>query len=191
MLVTNIPDMSRLQQTRERLLVAALELFAERGYDNVSAKEIAARAGVTEMTFFRHFPAKADLVVDDPYDPVIGEAIRRQPSSADPVTRAARAVQAAWRELPVPSVGQVRERLRIVAQTPGLRSSLAGGTAATEAAIVEALTETGTHRREAVAAAGAVVGALNAALLEWSLTDDDDLGQAITSAVAVLEDRRG
>lgn len=191
MLVTNIPGMSRLQQTRERLLVAALELFADRGYDDVSVKEIAIRAGVTEMTFFRHFPAKASLVVDDPYDPVIAEAIRRQPSDADPITRAARAVREAWQELPVPSAEQVRERLRIVAQTPGLRSSLAGGTAATESAIAEALTETGTSRREAVAAAGAVVGALNSALLEWSLTDDDDLGQAITSAVAVLEDRHG
>ena len=35
---------------------AALELFRERGYDRTAAAEIASRAGVTERTFFRHFP---------------------------------------------------------------------------------------------------------------------------------------
>ena len=100
-----------------RLLTAALELFAKRGYDGTSVSEIAARAGVTEMTFFRHFRAKASLLVDDPYDPVIGAAIRRQPAGLDPITRAARGIRSAWRQLPPPSVEEVRVRLRIVAQT--------------------------------------------------------------------------
>ena len=83
MLVTNIHGMgARADRTRERLLTAALELFAERGYDATTAGEIAARAGVTEMTFFRHFPSKASLLVDDPYDPLIGAAIHRQPSNS-------------------------------------------------------------------------------------------------------------
>ncbi|WP_329001043.1 TetR/AcrR family transcriptional regulator [Kribbella sp. NBC_00709] len=47
---------TRAARTRDRLLTAALELFTERGYDATSVSEIAARAGVTEMTFFRHFP---------------------------------------------------------------------------------------------------------------------------------------
>ena len=40
-------------------------------------------------------------------------------------------------------------------------------------------------------AAAAVMAALNTALLDWSLTDGDDLGQAIEAALDVLEDRRG
>ena len=180
-----------MEQTRERLLKAALELFAERGYEGTSVVQIAARAGFTEMTFFRHFPAKASLLVDDPYDPVIGEAIRRQPAGLDPITRAARGVRSAWRELDPPSTDEVRVRLRIVAQTPALRASLAGGTAATQAVIADALTVGGVEPREAVIAAGAVMGALNTALLEWSLTDSDNLGQAIDTALDVLEGRRG
>jgi AcrR family transcriptional regulator len=181
----------RAERTRERLLTAALELFAERGYDATTAGEIAARAGVTEMTFFRHFPSKASLLVDDPYDPLIGAAIRRQPSRLDPISRAARGVRSAWRELPPPSVEEVRVRLRIVARTPMLRASMAGGTAATEAVIAEALTSGGTGRRDAIIAAAAVMAALNTALLDWSLSDDDDLGQAIDAALNVLEDRHG
>jgi AcrR family transcriptional regulator len=182
---------ARAERTRDRLLTAALELFTERGYDATSVSEIAARAGVTEMTFFRHFPAKASLLVDDPYDPVIGAAIRRQPAGLDPISRAAGGIRAAWRQLPPPSVKEVRVRLRIVAQTPALRASIAGGTAATEAVIADALISTGVGRREALIAAGAVMGALNTALLEWSLTDDDDLGPAIETALDVLADRRG
>lgn len=171
-------------------MAAALELFSERGYDATSVTEIAARAGVTEMTFFRHFGGKASLLVDDPYDPAIGAAIRRQPRDLDPVTRAARGIRSAWQQLPTSAVEEARVRLRIVAQTPSLRASIAGGTAATEAVIADALT-TATGRREALIAAGAVMGALNTALLDWSMTDDEDLGQAIETALDVLETRHG
>ncbi|WP_350275656.1 helix-turn-helix domain-containing protein [Kribbella sp. HUAS MG21] len=181
---------SRAERTRDRLLAAALELFAERGYDATSVSQIAARAGVTEVTFFRHFPGKASVLVDDPYDPAIGVAIRQQPIGLDPISRAARGIRTAWQQLPQPSVEEVRIRLRIVAQTPTLRTSIAGGTAATEAVITDALTDGGTHRTEAQIAAAAVMGALNTALLAWSLTDSDDLGQAIETALDVLEAHR-
>lgn len=173
------------------MLTTALELFAERGYDGTSVGEIATRAGVTEMTFFRHFPTKASLLVDDPYDPAIGAAIRRQPAGPDPITRAARGVRSAWLQVPPQSVEEVRVRLRIVAQTPALRASIAGKTTETEAVIADALTSGKTGRQEALIAAGAVMGALNTALLEWSLTDSDDLGQAIETALDVLADRHG
>ena len=55
---------------RVRLQRAALELFRERGYDRTTAAEIAARAGVTERTFFRQFPDKREVLFD-------GEAILR------------------------------------------------------------------------------------------------------------------
>ena len=53
----------RRQDTRDRLLDAGTRLLAERGYDAVTAAEIADAAGVTERTFFRHFPTKADLIL--------------------------------------------------------------------------------------------------------------------------------
>ncbi|MGC4942249.1 TetR family transcriptional regulator [Kribbella sp. DT2] len=179
---------TKLMRTRARLLAAALELFAAQGFDETTAAQIADRAGVTQMTFFRHFPTKAAVLIGDPYDPVIGEMIRSEPPGADPITRAARGVRKAWRELPPPAAEEVRLRVRIVARTPSLRADLAAGTAATETAVTEALTDLGTDPREAAVAAGAVVGALNAALLTWSQTGDD-LGVAINAALDTLEQR--
>ncbi len=49
---------------RRRLQQAAVELFRERGYDQTTTAEIAARAGVTERTFFRHFPDKREVLFD-------------------------------------------------------------------------------------------------------------------------------
>src|SRR5690348_4294169 len=49
-------------ETRQSLWHAAVELFLERGYDNVSIAEIAAAANVSKMTVFNYFSTKDDLV---------------------------------------------------------------------------------------------------------------------------------
>ncbi|MFI9627657.1 TetR/AcrR family transcriptional regulator [Streptomyces sp. NPDC052042] len=50
-------------RTRHRLLAAATELFAERGFDKVSVAEIAEAAEVSKMTVFNYFGGKEDLVL--------------------------------------------------------------------------------------------------------------------------------
>lgn len=53
------------EMTRQRLLVAAHHRFRMHGYVATTAAAIAEDAGVTERTFFRYFPAKSDVLVDD------------------------------------------------------------------------------------------------------------------------------
>src|ERR1700760_3188470 len=48
---------------RGRMGPAAVDLFTEQGYDATTVAQIAARAGVTKSTFFRHFPDKRELLV--------------------------------------------------------------------------------------------------------------------------------
>jgi AcrR family transcriptional regulator len=47
---------------RERLERAAIELFAEQGYDDTTVEQIAARAGLNRSTFFRHFGDKREIL---------------------------------------------------------------------------------------------------------------------------------
>ncbi len=54
----------RKQDSRERLLAAAMTRFCDRGYLAVSVEDIASAAGVSRMTFYRHFSSKADIAVD-------------------------------------------------------------------------------------------------------------------------------
>jgi AcrR family transcriptional regulator len=63
-------------ETRERLLRAAADVFAERGYDGTRVADIAAAAGVSNGALYAHFASKADLLVDalrthDPDRPVV------------------------------------------------------------------------------------------------------------------------
>ncbi len=51
------------EMTRRRLLDAANRLFRAHGYAATTAAAIAEDAGVTERTFFRYFPSKADVLV--------------------------------------------------------------------------------------------------------------------------------
>jgi AcrR family transcriptional regulator len=72
----------RYQETRARIVDAAADLFAERGFDAVSVVEIARRAGVVEKTVFNHFPMKEGLVfdADPPMREALLEAVRSRPS---------------------------------------------------------------------------------------------------------------
>lgn len=51
----------RYAETDERILAAALETFGRHGFRGASTRELAAAAGVTEVTLFRHFPSKGRL----------------------------------------------------------------------------------------------------------------------------------
>ena len=54
--------MSKNQSTSDKLLLASIDLMAEKGYDGTTTKEIAVAAGVNEVTLFRHFGTKQKLL---------------------------------------------------------------------------------------------------------------------------------
>lgn len=176
------------ERTRARILLAALELIGRDGYEKTTVAQIAAAAGITEMTFYRHFGSKDQLVVDDPYDPLIAAAIADEPLTLSPLDRAARGVRSAWRTLPITDVEPVRERLAILATTPSLAAAARAATAATETAIAEQLTRDGAHPTDAAVASAAVMAALMTGLLRWAAAGDNaPLSEAIERSLDVLE----
>ncbi|HTW06242.1 MAG TPA: TetR family transcriptional regulator [Acidimicrobiales bacterium] len=75
-------------RTRQALREASQRLFAERGYDATTVRDIAGSAGVTERTFFRYFAGKEDLVVDQvlAWLPALQDRIRARPATEDPLS---------------------------------------------------------------------------------------------------------
>ena len=82
---------------RERLVRAALDLFAEQGYDNSTVAQIAERAGLTKSTFFRHFPDKREVLAagQDTLCQLFEEGIAAAPASATPLEAVATGLDAA------------------------------------------------------------------------------------------------
>ncbi len=64
-LVRTTPNTSQPEEdTRSRILKAALQLFAARGYDGTTTKDLAHKAKVAEGTLFRHFPNKKAILIE-------------------------------------------------------------------------------------------------------------------------------
>ncbi|MGR0320796.1 TetR/AcrR family transcriptional regulator [Agromyces sp. ZXT2-3] len=185
--MATLPLTGRGARTRQRLIDAGLELIERQGYDETPVSEIAAAAGVTEMTFFRHFAAKEQLVLEDPYDPILAEGIGDEPRELPPLQRAARGIRSAWRALPVTEHPEIRLRVRIASRTPSLRGAMWRSTGNTESAIVERLVADGAPPFEARVAASAVIAALVTGTYAWADGEIDTLDAAIERALDVIE----
>lgn len=128
--------------SRERLVVAAVDLFTEQGYDATTVAQIAERAGVTKSTFFRHFPDKRDVLTagQETLARLLAEGIAEAPGDASPLdavaaglARAASALGAMNREFAprlraaVAASAELRERdaLKIVSLAAAMTAALA------------------------------------------------------------------
>lgn len=82
MTTPNLHDLRR-RSTRDALRQAALSRFAAKGFANVTVTELAREAGVTERTFFRHFPTKEAVLFQDYETQVdwLAEALAGRPRS--------------------------------------------------------------------------------------------------------------
>ncbi len=59
--MTVVTNFSSETETRTRILQAAQKLFARKGFDGTTTKDLARKAGVAEGTIFRHFPNKGAI----------------------------------------------------------------------------------------------------------------------------------
>ncbi|WP_033261166.1 TetR family transcriptional regulator [Amycolatopsis vancoresmycina] len=142
------------EEARRRLQQAALELYRERGFDRTTTAEIAARAGVTERTFFRHFPDKREVLFD-------GEAALRAdltasvagaPDGLPPLETLLRAFRKAARIMEG-NRPFAEPRLAVIAATPALRERDLAKAAAMGDALAAALRARGVDPRLAALAA--------------------------------------
>ncbi|MEU6171806.1 TetR family transcriptional regulator [Streptantibioticus parmotrematis] len=126
------------EAARRRLKEAALELFLENGFDQTPVEAIAARAGVTERTFYRHFADKREMFFDGEGElrDVLVQAITEAPPGTKPLPALRAAFHASVplfeRNRPLTEPGA-----RLIAVTPALQERAL----AKRALLVEALTQ--------------------------------------------------
>jgi AcrR family transcriptional regulator len=104
------------------IIDVALALFEERGYDAVSVEEIAAAAEVSPRTFYRHFPAKEDVLVLDPEtEEAVRAALAEHRAEESDVDFVARVLVAA---LTARAPERARRGYRLIQATPALRARI-------------------------------------------------------------------
>jgi AcrR family transcriptional regulator len=111
-------------RTRTAIREHALRLFREQGYSETTVDQIADAAEVSPSTFFRYFPAKEDVVVDDEFDPLLAEAIRTQPADLAPIEAVREAMRAVFTALPAEARLRDRERHQLIKNEPELRTAV-------------------------------------------------------------------
>jgi AcrR family transcriptional regulator len=134
--------MSRwLPDSHARLEDAALELFAERGFDAVSTTEIAQRAGLSKATFFRYFRDKPEVLFwgQDLLADTFRQAIAGGPSDASPLQLAGAAVLAADGIFDADRHRHAALRARLIASSASLGERAARKRAVLAAAMTDAL----------------------------------------------------
>jgi AcrR family transcriptional regulator len=123
-----------------RLRQAAIELFAEHGFDNVTVTQIAERAGLTRRSFFRYFPDKREVLFAgaEQLPAAITEAICAVPPTAPPLVAVLEGIAAIGTRM-VELIDGIPARRAIIQASPELQERERTKAAAITAAIRDAL----------------------------------------------------
>jgi AcrR family transcriptional regulator len=171
-----VPVARWVPTARERLVDAALSLFAENGYEETTVAQIADRAGMNRATFFRHFADKrevlfggedvlaglfADGVRGAPRDATLTECLQAALAAADVAMTPQQRAKATQRVLVVAANAEVQER--------GLLKHARIATS-----ITAALRERGRDELTARLGAEITMLAFRVAFERWMKADDDE-----------------
>ena len=153
---------------RGRLAKAAMTLYAEQGFEQTTVAEIAARAGLTERTFFRHFADKREVLFYgmEMMRDLLVRAVADAPDSATAIDAVGAAFEAAGAMLQE-NPERVRLRDAIVSSNAELRERELIKLAAFAAAVAGALRDRGIPEPAASVAAETGVAVFKVAFARW------------------------
>jgi AcrR family transcriptional regulator len=117
-------DLGPADRVPAAIQAAALRLFRHQGYDVTTVDQIAEAAGISRITFFRYYPSKADVVLDESFDAAVVEAYRTQPPGISPVQAMRFALQATFQEPSDEGREWLQERDLLLRTVPELRVAI-------------------------------------------------------------------
>jgi AcrR family transcriptional regulator len=173
------------------LEAVALQLFEQRGFDDVTVEEIAARARISVRTFYRYFPAKEDVlqVVIDRRSEALRVALSARPADEPPMQAVRHALEEAAQ---AEDTEVLRRWIGVVRATPSVLRPVVGGIHLKGTRVIAEFL--GSRLRVPANAlvptmlAAAVGGVVQAAQTRWFF-EGGDFAQTISESLAVLEQR--
>jgi AcrR family transcriptional regulator len=185
-------------KTRAAIRQHALRLFLEQGYSATTIEQIADAAEVSPATFFRYFPSKEDVVLQDDLDIVTIEALEAQPPELSPVAAFRAAAVATLASLSAEDLARFRATAELTVTIPEVRARAIDEFVRTINQIAAAIarrTGRGPDDFEVRTAAGAIIGVIMSVTITegedtWSaggFADVTELFARIDAALAQLE----
>jgi AcrR family transcriptional regulator len=182
-------------RTRASLREHAIRLFREQGYEKTTVEQIAAAAEVSPSTFFRYFPTKEDVVLQDDMDVRMLAALAAQPADQPPITAIRAAFHEALGSFSAAEVVELSEAAMLTLTVPEIRARAMDEFSRTIDVIAGAIAERAGRSPDDLAVramAGAVVGVIMSIVLPLKGTSTVDqsmpvLFERVDEALALLE----
>ena len=158
-------------RTRAAIREHALRLFREQGYAATTVDQIAEAADVSPSTFFRYYPTKEDVVLQDDLDVLALAAFEAQSRDLSPVAAFRAAAREAFAALDEDDLAKLRETAEMTLTVPELRARAMDEYTRTIGVIAEAAAKRSGRDANDFAVkilAGAIVGVIMAATMPWT-----------------------
>jgi len=177
---------------QSRLQGAALELFVERGYADVTVAEIADRAGLTKRTFFNHFTDKREVLFAGAkaYEAAILAHLADIDDKPDPIDAVLTALTRSSRDL-AQYGDYARTRQQLIASSIDLQERDLIKTASLIIALTRALRERGVTARTAALTAQAAMMVYTTAYADWINDTTADIETLMQQALTDLRQAVG
>jgi AcrR family transcriptional regulator len=177
-------------RTRAAIREHALRLFREQGYNATTVEQIAEAAEVSPSTFFRYFPTKEDVVLQDDFDVMGLENFEAQPADMSPIAAYRAATMQTFRSLTPEELNRFRETTTLTFTVPEVRARALDELARSVDVIAAAFAKRTGRAPDDFAVrnvAGAVIGVVLAATLPWTDQPTPDMLDRIDAALVHLE----
>jgi AcrR family transcriptional regulator len=184
-------------RTRATIRREALRLFREQGYQATTVEQIAAAAEVSPSTFFRYFPTKEDVVLQDDMEPLLIEALEHQPRELGMVAAIRAAMRSVSGNFSEEEWDQIRQTAELGMTVPEIRARAMDDFSRTIGVMAEGMAKrTGLDPDDlrVRTASGAIFGAIMAVTAPWDWDAyraeqiNPDLFQRVDDALAVLQE---
>ncbi len=180
-------------RTRAAIRQHALRLFVEQGYDATTVEQIAEAAEVSPATFFRYFPTKEDVVLQDDFDIVALAQMEALPAELSPIAAFRAAAAASRRLISADEAEAFAITMQLTMSIPEIRARALDEFMRTSDQVSSAIARrTGASPDDFAVRnmAGAIIGVVMAAAMPWNADqqlDLDGMFDRIDAGLAHLE----